>query len=73
MSNTERDRDDRAPSQADNPDKGPTMTSAGAQPSGSGMDHWATAQPNTDATKPETMPHTPSTPMPGETEDREPV
>ncbi len=49
------------------------MTGAGAQPSGSEMDHWKTAHPNPDATKPETMPKTASTPMPGETEDREPV
>ena len=57
----------------ESPDEGPTMTGAGAQPSGNAMDHWATASPNTDATKPDTMPNTKSTPLPGETEDRTPV
>lgn len=61
------------PDTEDNPDEGPAMSGAGAQPSGSEMDHWATAQPNPDATKPDSMPNTASTPMPGETEDREPV
>lgn len=55
------------------PDDGPNMTMAGAMPSGSNMDHWVTAMPTPDATKPETMPHTDSTPMPGESEDRDPV
>lgn len=61
------------PDKQDSPDEGPSMTGAGASPSGSSMDHWATGMPNTDATKPETMPDTKSTPLPGETEDREPV
>ena len=55
----ERDQGDdeiRDPESLDNPDEGPTMTGAGAEPGGSAMDHWATAMPNTDATKPETMP-----------------
>ena len=54
-----RDEDDpdvRDPQDQDNPDEGPAMTGAGAQPSGNAMDHWNTAMPNTDATKPETMP-----------------
>lgn len=38
------------------PDGGPTMTQAGAMPSGSEMAHWNTANPRPDATKPETMP-----------------
>lgn len=61
------------PDDQDQPEGGPTMTMAGAMPSGSNMDHWATAMPNPDATKPETMPNTASAPMPGETEDRDPV
>ncbi|MGI8809691.1 MAG: hypothetical protein ACR2KK_17995 [Acidimicrobiales bacterium] len=32
------------------------MSGAGAGPGGNAMDHWNTANPNTDATKPETMP-----------------
>ena len=63
----------RDPDSLNQPDEGPTMTGEGAMPSGNSMDHWNTASPNTDATKPETMPNTPSTPLPGETEDREPV
>lgn len=46
----------RDPETLDNPDEGPTMSGAGAEPGGSAMDHWATAMPNADATKPETMP-----------------
>jgi hypothetical protein len=72
----ERDPSDpavRDPNSQDQPDEGPAMSGAGAQPGGNAMDHWNTASPNTDATKPETMPHTKSTPLPGETEDREPV
>ena len=61
------------PSTEDNPTSGPAMSDSGAQPSGSEMDHWATAQPNPDATKPGTMPRTASRQLPGETEDREPV
>ena len=63
-------RDSRDPQSLDNPDEGPGMSGAGAMPSGSAMDHWNTAMPNTDATKPESMPNTASTPFPGETEDR---
>ena len=46
----------RDPESQDNPDEGPTMGGPGAQPGGNAMDHWNTAMPNTDATKPETMP-----------------
>ncbi len=46
----------RDPETQDNPDEGPTLTGTGAQPAGNAMDHWNTAMPNTDATKPETMP-----------------
>jgi len=46
----------RDPQDQDNPDDGPTMTGAGAEPGGNAMDHWNTAMPNADATKPETMP-----------------
>jgi hypothetical protein len=49
-------REGEDPQEQDNPDSGPTMTGAGAEPSGNAMDHWNTAMPNTDATKPETMP-----------------
>jgi len=65
--------DVRDPDSLDQPTEGPAMTGAGAGPAGNSMDHWNTASPNTDATKPESMPHTKSTPMPGETEDRTPV
>ena len=54
-----REEDDdevRDPESLDNPDEGPTMSGAGASPGGNAMDHWNTANPNTDATKPETMP-----------------
>jgi len=69
----ETNRESRDPDTLDNPDEGPTMTGGGAAPSGNSMDHWNTASPNADATKPETMPNTPSHPLPGETEDRDPV
>ena len=52
----EQNRESRDPQSLDNPDEGPTMAGTGAEPSGNAMDHWATAHPNTDATKPETMP-----------------
>ncbi len=32
------------------------MTGAGAEPGGNSMDNWATANPNADATKPDTLP-----------------
>jgi hypothetical protein len=67
------DKDIRHPEDQDQPDEGPAMSGAGAGPSGNAMDHWETAMPNADATKPETMPNTASTPLPGETEDRIPV
>lgn len=72
----ERDPDEpgvRNPGNQDHPDDGPTMTGGGAQPAGNAMDNWATAMPSTDATKPETMPNTESEPLPGESEDRDPV
>ena len=56
------DREVRDPQSQDNPDEGPTMTGSGAEPGGNAMDHWNTAMPNTDATKPETMPETGTTP-----------
>jgi hypothetical protein len=69
----ERDQSDsrvKDPQAQDNPDSGPTMSGAGAEPGGNAMDHWATAMPNTDATKPETMPEalggTGETPNPDE-------
>jgi hypothetical protein len=46
----------RDPQTQENPDEGPTLTGAGAEPAGNSMDHWNTAMPNADATKPETMP-----------------
>ena len=49
-------RETRDPEDQENPDSGPTMSGAGAEPGGNAMDHWATAMPNADATKPETMP-----------------
>ena len=52
----EGDDEVRDPESLDNPDEGPAMSGGGAQPSGNAMDHWNTAMPNTDATKPETMP-----------------
>jgi hypothetical protein len=52
----EQNRETRDPETMDNPDEGPTMSGTGASPAGNAMDHWATAMPNTDATKPETMP-----------------
>ncbi len=65
-SSTTGDHDDEGP------DGGPAMTQGGAMPTGS-QTGWKTSQPNPDATRPETMPHTVSAPMPGETghEDRE--
>lgn len=55
------------PQDQDNPDNGPAMSGAGAEPSGNSMSHWATAMPNTDATKPETMPDGGTTPTKNET------
>jgi hypothetical protein len=52
----EQNRESRDPETLDNPDEGPTLTGVGAEPGGNAMDHWNTAHPNTDATKPETMP-----------------
>ena len=50
---------------------GPSMPSmGGGASSGSIMNSWETASPNTDATRPETMPHSESTPLPGETVHR---
>ena len=58
------------PDDQDQPDEGPAMSGTGAMPSGSAMDHWETAMPSADATRPETMPNTDSTALPGETKDR---
>ena len=52
----EQNRESRDPETLDNPDDGPTLTGVGAEPGGNAMDHWNTAMPNTDSTKPETMP-----------------
>ena len=77
-SDEEREDDEQDPRSRDagshdSPDHGTTMTPGGAMPSGGAMDHWATAMPNTDATRPETMPNTESEPLPGETRDSDPV
>ena len=69
----ESNRESRDPDTLNQPDEGRAMSGGGAQPSGNSMDHWNTASPNADATKPETMPNTRSEPLPGETADREPV
>jgi hypothetical protein len=69
-----RDEDEtRDPDTLNQPDEGPAMSGAGAGPAGNTMDHWKTGQPTPDATKPESMPNTASTPLPGETADRDPV
>jgi hypothetical protein len=52
----ESNHETRDPESQDNPDEGPTLTGVGAEPGGNAMDHWGTAHPNVDATKPETMP-----------------
>jgi len=64
------DSDITRPDDQEQPDEGVALSGAGAQPSGSTMNHWATASPSADATDPASMPHTKSTPLPGETEDR---
>jgi len=66
-------RETADPDTQDQPDEGAALGEGGAMPSGSSMDHWDTSQPQPDATKPETMPNTASEPLPGETEDRDPV
>ncbi len=63
----------RHPDDQDQPDEGPALSGTGAMPAGNAMNHWGTAMPSADATKPETMPQTTSTPLPGETEERLPV
>ena len=60
----------RQPDDQEQVDEGPAFTAGGAMSGGSAMNHWATASPDADATKPETMPHTKSTPLPGETRNR---
>ncbi len=67
------DADVTAPDDQEQLDGGPAMSGVGAMPSGSTMNHWATASPNTDATDRSSMPQTKSTPLPGETADRIPV
>ena len=64
------DADIEQPDDQEQLDEGPAMSGAGAMPGGSNMNHWDTASPNADATDPESMPRTKSTPMPGETETR---
>jgi hypothetical protein len=63
----------REPDDQEQLDGGPAMSGAGASPNASNMNHWATASPSTDATDASTMPHTASTPLPGETEKRRAV
>jgi hypothetical protein len=64
------DADIKHPDDQEQLEEGPAMSGGGAMPSGSIMNHWQTASPNADATDPDSMPHTKSTPMPGETEIR---
>ena len=64
------DADIKHPDDQEQLEEGPAMSGAGAMPSGSIMNHWGTASPNADATNSDSMPHTKSTPMPGETEIR---
>ena len=64
------DDDIMQPDDQEQLDEGPTMSGGGAMPGGSNMNHWDTASPNADATDSGSMPHTKSTPMPGETEIR---
>ena len=61
----------RDPEDQGSPDEGPTMSGTGALPGGNSMDHWATAMPNADATKPETMPDGGTSP--GQNENRNPA
>ena len=60
------DREIDNPDDLEQPDEGPALSGVGAMPSGSTMNHWKTASPNADATDPDSMPRTKSTPMPGE-------
>lgn len=64
------DADITEPDDQEQLDEGPAMSGGGAMPGGSNMNHWETASPNADATDADSMPHTKSTPMPGETEIR---
>ena len=64
------DADIKQPDDQEQPEEGPAMSGGGAMPGGSSMNHWGTASPNADATDSGSMPHTKSTPMPGETEIR---
>ena len=61
------DREIDQPDDLEQPEEGPSLSGAGAIPSGSTMNHWKTASPDADATNSDSMPHTKSTPMPGET------
>jgi hypothetical protein len=61
------DADIMEPDDQEQLEEGPSMSGAGAMPSGSVMNHWKTASPNADATDPDSMPRTKSTPLPGET------
>ena len=64
------DADIKQPDDQEQLEEGPAMSGGGAMPGGSVMNHWKTASPNADATDPDSMPRTKSTPMPGETEIR---
>ena len=70
MRSADDDADIDQPDDLEQLDEGPALSGAGALPGGSDMNHWKTASPGTDATDPDSMPHTKSTPMPGETEIR---
>lgn len=63
--------DDRSSPQPEESETDPSMTGAGATP-GSAEMSWDTSQPSADATKPETMPKTRSTAMPGEKDHHQP-
>ena len=60
----------RHPDDQEQLNDGPTLTGGGAMSGGSSMNQWVTASPDADATRPDTMPHTKSTPLPGETKYR---
>ena len=63
--------DERSSPQPEESETDPAMTGAGATSGGSEMS-WDTSQPSADATKPETMPKTLSTAMPGEKNHHQP-
>lgn len=63
--------EDTVGSEGGEPDEGPTMSAAGAMPSGSEMSHWDTSMPNPDATGDGPVTGTVSKPMPGEKDHAE--